>query len=52
MANELTTYAGASHFANDSNYEVQRSNHFEIVLDLAAIGLDDDYEESIRLTCL
>ena len=52
MAHELTTYAGASHFANDSNYEVQRSNHFEIVLDLAAIGLDDDYAESIRLTCL
>lgn len=27
-------YLDASHFATDSNFEVQRTNHFEIVLDL------------------
>lgn len=53
----LDTYAGASHFATDENYEVQRSNHFEISLDLAAIGLGGDnanansYSEAIRLCC-
>lgn len=62
MNNNITdvreSYNGASHFANDANYEVQRSNHFEIVIDLAAIGLgvedansSDSYQTAIRLCC-
>ena len=51
MDNDWTTYSGATHFANDVNYEVQRTNHFEIVIDLSAIGLDDDYDDTIRLCC-
>jgi hypothetical protein len=34
MPEELTRYESASHFANDSNFEVQRANHFEVVIDL------------------
>ena len=49
----IDTYSGAGHFADDPNYEVQRSNHFEIVIDLAAIGLGsgEEYQEAIRLCC-
>lgn len=49
---EKINYAGASHFANDANYEVQRANHFEIVIDLAAIGFGEEYQEAIRLCCV
>lgn len=51
MPSDWTTYSGATHFANDVNFEVQRTNHFEIVIDLAAIGLSDDYDDTIRLCC-
>jgi hypothetical protein len=49
----IDTYSGASHFANDANYEVQRSNHFEIVIDLESIGIGtgNNYQEAIRLCC-
>ena len=47
------TYSGASHFANDSSYEVQRGNHYEIVIDLDALQpkFDSTYAEAIRLCC-
>lgn len=48
-------YADASHFASESgNFEVQRTNHFEVVLDLGKLGLSggqgDVLSEHIRLS--
>lgn len=47
-------YADASHFANNPNFEVQRTNHFEIVIDLAALNLTgeggDAYSDHIRMS--
>lgn len=48
-------YADASHFASESgNFEVQRTNHFEVVLDLGKLGLSggqgDVLAEHIRLS--
>lgn len=45
-------YGNASHFANDFAYEVQRTNHFEILLDLGRIFPDNstDIETHIRLS--
>lgn len=47
-------YADASHFANNPNFEVQRTNHFEIVIDLAALNLTgeggDAYADHIRMS--
>lgn len=51
MATDPKTYSGASHFASDSNYEVQRGNHYEISIDLAPLGLGNTYEQAIRLCC-
>lgn len=44
-------YSGASYFASDVNFEVQRTNHFEIVLDLKqTLGIDETEIEHIRLS--
>ena len=47
-------YADASHFANNPNFEVQRTNHFEIVIDLGALNLTgeggDAYADHIRMS--
>lgn len=47
-------YGDAAHFASASgNFEVQRSNHFEVVLDLSKLQLDVDgptASEHIRLS--
>lgn len=46
-------YDGASHFANNSNFEVQRTNHFEVVLNLADIlGDGATIAEHIRLSVI
>ena len=42
-------YVDASHFANQTAFEVQRTNHFEVVLDLQPLGLDD-ISDHIRLS--
>lgn len=49
----MDRYSGASHFANDSNYEVQRGNHYEIAIDLNNLkpAFDSTYAEAIRLCC-
>ena len=48
-------YQGASHFATDSNYEVQRANHFEILINLdqlePKLNNVDTYQKHIRLCC-
>lgn len=51
MATELDAmkgecYATASHFANNSAFEVQRTNHFEVVINLAPLKLDGDTGEA------
>ncbi len=55
MGSMINSYSGAGHFANDSNYEVQRSNHYEISIDLEALNLPEDqnagHQEAIRLCC-
>jgi hypothetical protein len=45
-------YTHAGHFATQTNFEVQRTNHFEIVLDLDKIlsGEGADVAEHIRLS--
>ena len=48
-------YSDASHFASESgNFEVQRTNHFEIVIDLAKLQLEGEggevYSEHLRLS--
>ena len=49
---ETQSYSGASHFAQDANYEVQRTNHFEIAIDLAPIlDTGDEIARTIRLCC-
>lgn len=48
MADNLAgqSYADASHFASEShNFEVQRLNHFEVVLDLGKLNLGDGQGE-------
>ena len=57
MADEITVnnfYSGASHFADNTDFEVQRTNHFEVVLDLQPLGLEGDngnaYSDHIRLS--
>lgn len=52
MAFPNNGYDGAGHFATNSNFEVQRANHFEIVLNLQNIlGNDGDtISEHIRLS--
>lgn len=42
MADQNRSYSGASHFASSSNFEVQRSNHFEILINLNALELGDE----------
>ena len=55
MADLITTYSGASHFADNVNFEVQRQGHFEIDIDLSTLrpplGNGDDYQKHIRLSC-
>lgn len=50
----METYSSAAHFANNLNFEVQRANHFEVVLDLSKIPFDnndgDMVAEHIRLS--
>lgn len=43
-------YGGASHFANNYNFEVQRTNHFEIVINLDDLGLSTS--EHLRMSTL
>ena len=45
-------YDGAGHFATNPNFEVQRSNHFEVVLNLSTIleSQGDTVAEHIRLS--
>lgn len=46
-------YGNAGHFATDSNFEVQRTNHFEVVLDLGRLNLSVGGEkaaEHLRLS--
>ena len=46
-------YDGAGHFATNPNFEVQRANHFEIVLNLGNDILQGDGDvisEHIRLS--
>lgn len=47
-------YGDAAHFASESgNFEVQRTNHFEVVLDLAKLKLEVDGQtmsEHVRLS--
>lgn len=53
MAGENGVYYGASHFADAShNFEVQRTNHFEIVINLEKLDLPSAKElgEHIRLS--
>jgi len=40
MPDTAAQYLAASHFANDANFEVQRTNHFEILLDLTPVFKD------------
>lgn len=50
---DIETYGGASHFATDANYEVQRQNHFEIQINLSGLNppLSEEYNKAIRLCC-
>ena len=56
MANDMLKgefYADASHFANNPNFEVQRTNHFEVVIDLSALDLEgsgDALSDHIRMS--
>lgn len=47
-------YTDASHFANNQNFEVQRSNHFEVILNLNNVfnaeGTGPTISEHIRLS--
>ena len=53
MGSYIENYAGADHFANNANYEVQRTNHFEISIDLdhLNLGRSEEYAKHIRLCC-
>ena len=49
----LGFYLDASHFASEShNFEVQRANHFEVVIDLSKLGLQgaDILSDHIRMS--
>ena len=47
----LKEYASAGHFASQTNFEVQRTNHFEIVIDLTTILQNgQDVSEHLRLS--
>lgn len=49
--NENQLYGSAGHFADNPDFEVQRTNHFEVVLDLSKILPDDPgASEHIRLS--
>lgn len=43
-------YAGAGHFASKLEYEVQRTNHFEVVLNLPQDLLSGNAQEHLRLS--
>ena len=48
-------YDGAGHFATNPNFEVQRANHFEVVLHLSQLNIQgqgngDTVAEHIRLS--
>lgn len=45
-------YGSAGHFASDRNFEVQRTNHFEIVIDLDKLNITsaDTLRDHIRLS--
>lgn len=50
---DIGVYGSAGHFATDPNFEVQRTNHFEIVLDLSRLNLEVNGEtatEHLRLS--
>lgn len=48
---ETQLYGSAGHFANNADFEVQRTNHFEVVLDLSKILPEDPgAAEHIRLS--
>ena len=40
-------YADASHFASEPAFEVQRTNHFEVVIDLGRLNLTEQGADSI-----
>lgn len=49
--NENQLYGSAGHFADNVDFEVQRTNHFEVVLDLSKILPEDPgASEHIRLS--
>lgn len=54
MPDTNARYGEASHFANNQSFEVQRTNHFEIVLDLSSVFKDGsvgfDVADHIRLS--
>lgn len=51
MADIGQQYSSAAHFNNENNnFEVQRTNHFEIVLDLKSIGINNGESEHLRLS--
>lgn len=49
---DLEKYSGASHFATESTYEVQRTHHFEVVIDALdeVSGDGKGYGEAFRLS--
>lgn len=52
MAFPNSGYDGASHFATNPNFEVQRTNHFEVVLNLTPVlsSQGDTISEHLRLS--
>lgn len=54
MDNDFTGafYGSAGHFAENGNFEVQRTNHFEVVIDLGKLNLEgaDALRDHIRLS--
>lgn len=51
MADKYVPNAGASFFSTDTSFEVQRSNHYEIEIDLQNLGLSEVNQKYIRLCC-
>lgn len=52
-ANPINTYGSAGHFANQAAFEVQRTNHFEVVIhldELEKLGIDSKGIEHIRMS--
>ena len=50
--NENQLYGSAGHFADNVDFEVQRTNHFEVVLDLSKIPNRRDFEISMNMSSI